>query len=142
MMLSDVDKIASTLIIGLVISWSFQLVLTYFQMQKFYKRINTLKRMGGVVSIGMAGSRWKGRHYAVLVVDKDTGKILRAEKLNGWSVFASLKPIKELEGHNVRDLINNSEENIKFPMKGQLLLAFQNAANYILETGNDSDVVN
>jgi len=116
----------SAIIILLGIAWLIQFALSYWQMRRFYRRIAVLHK-NGAVWIGMAGSAWKRRQYAVLVVDKN--KIIQgAEQLSGWTVVASLKPVKGLEGRPITDLTDPTKE---LPVDGKLLLAFQDAVKHI-----------
>ena len=99
-------ELGSTIIICFVIAWAIQYAMTYFQMRRFNKRLNELKKIG-ITSVGMSGSAYKRRTYAVLVIDKDE-KILKAEQFSGWTVFAGLKPVKELEGLSTKDIMDDT----------------------------------
>jgi len=60
-------------------------------------------------------------------VDK-TDKILHAEQLSGWTVFASLKPVKEVEGLYIKDIMDDSSE---LSISKKLRSAFQSSVNEI-----------
>jgi len=119
-------QLGSAIIICFVIAWVIQYTMTYFQMRRFNKRIAEFKKLG-TTSIGMAGSVYKRRTYGVLVIDKDE-KILKAEQLSGWTVFAGLKPVKVLEGLSTKEVMDDSIE-IAIPLK--VRRAFQNAIQQI-----------
>lgn len=121
---------ATTLIVGLAVAWFVQYVLSFWQMRRFYGRIAELRKLG-TVSIGMEGSAWKRRQYAVLVVDREK-RIVRAEQLSGWTVLAALRPIRGLEGRGLAEL---NDDSVELPISGQrkLLLACRNAAKHIYE---------
>lgn len=120
------DSTATIIIISLAAAWLVQYYLAWWQMRRFYKRIAVLRR-DGVVSIGMAGSSWRRKQYAVLVVDK-AEKIVHVEQLSGWTVLATLKPVHGLDG---RAMSNLFDDNLKLPVSDKLLLALRNAATYI-----------
>jgi len=63
----------------------------------------------------------------VLVIDKD-GKILKAEQFSGWTVFAGLKPVVELEGLSTKDILDDTV-TIAIPPKTRS--AFKNAVQQI-----------
>jgi DNA-binding transcriptional regulator of glucitol operon len=120
----------AVLILGLAIAWVLQLFLSYWQMRKFYGRVSFLrKQYGGTASIGLEGTAWKRRQYAVLVVD-DEKRILAAEQLSGWTIFASLKPVEGLKGVTLAELC---DDKVILPISNnkKLLLAFRNAAMHI-----------
>jgi DNA-binding transcriptional regulator of glucitol operon len=119
-------QLGTAIIIILVIAWALQFAMSYFQMRRFYKRVSQLRK-DGVTSIGMSGSMYKRRIYGVLTVDK-TDKILHDEQLSGWTVFASLKPVKDVEGLYIKDIMDDS---MKLSISKKLRSAFQNSFNEI-----------
>lgn len=84
--------------------WMLQLYLSYKQMRRFYARLSELRKQG-LTAIGMGGTRYSGRAYAVVVINPDTRRIVRVEKLMGLTIFASLKPIAELSGQSFDALL-------------------------------------
>ncbi len=118
----------SFLIIALALAWFVQLGLSYFQMRRFYRRIGQLRRLGRV-SIGKAGSAWRRRQYAVVVVDKEH-RIVHVEQLSGWTVLAALKPVTGVAGHSLHDLF---DDRTNLPVSPKLRLAMQSAATFLLE---------
>ncbi len=115
-------KLGSTLFIALFAAWIIQYAMTYFQMRRYYKRINELRREGPTAT-GMSGSMYKRRVYGVIVIDKNE-KILHAEQFSGWTVFAGLKAVKELEGLSINDIM---DESVELPIPKKYRSAFQNA---------------
>ena len=130
------DSTATTLIVGLAIAWAIQYALSFWQMRRFYRRIAQLRRNGSV-SIGMAGSAWRGRQYAVLVVDANR-RIVQVEQLSGWTIWATLKPVRGLEGRPLSDLSDDDQE---LPVSPKLLLALRNAAGYIKDVNPGAGAV-
>jgi DNA-binding transcriptional regulator of glucitol operon len=123
------SKTYSVIIIVLVLAWVIQYLLSFWQLRRFYKRIHELRRYGSVW-IGKEGSAWKGRQYAVLVVNKEK-VITKVEQFSGWTVLATLKPVSGLEGRPICDLLDDS---IELPVSRKMRLALRNAVKYIQET--------
>ena len=112
----------------LVVMWALQFGLTYFQMKKYTKRLKII-RQAGLTAVGMSGTKYKGRTYGVLTVDKNN-QIIHAEKMSGWTTFSNLRPVTNLVGMNLEQILD--EEN-ELPISKKLHLAFRNAANDLLE---------
>lgn len=109
------------LILGVL--WVIQFGLAYWQMRRFYQKMTTLRK-SGLTAVGLSGNRYKGRFYAVLTVDEHD-QIVHAEQFSGWTVFAQLKPIPQLIGMSLPELLND-EANLPIPKR--LRPAFANAA--------------
>jgi len=120
---------ATPIIIGLAVAWLIQYALAYWQMRRFYRRVGELRQLG-TVSIGMEGSAWRRRQYAVLVVDPDK-RIVHAEQFSGWTVAANLRPVQGLEGYTLEQLGDDAVE-LPISQNRKLVLAFRNAAQHIL----------
>jgi DNA-binding transcriptional regulator of glucitol operon len=115
------------LLLALAAVWALQLVLSLFQSKRFHRKVFELRKEGDKASVGMAGTNWKRKVYAVLVVDEDR-ETVHAHKLDGFTVFANLEPVPELVGLPMARL-EKSE-----PVSGvtrKVWTAFQNAAGYI-----------
>jgi DNA-binding transcriptional regulator of glucitol operon len=110
----------------LAFMWALQYGMSFWQMRRYYKRLAELRREG-VVWVGLAGSAWRRRQYAVLVVSPEQ-RIVRVEQLSGWTVLASLKPVPGLAGRPVTDLL---EEGLQLPVSKKLLLALRNAVKHM-----------
>ena len=96
-----IEKVA----IVALLAWMVQLALAYRQARLFYKRMSSLRKLGRCAT-GLAGGRYRGRVYVVLVVDPRTRKVIVAEKLGGATVFTSLKPVTQLEGRTLNELVD------------------------------------
>ena len=115
----------------LAASYALQLLLTGWQAKRYFRRVKELRK-DGLLSVGLAGGKWSGRTYAVLVVD-DAFNIIHAEKLSGMTIFSKLKVVEEVLGLNVREVL---DEHREFLVKKKLLTAFRNAAKaYFDENG-------
>lgn len=114
--------------IVLAISYALQLLLTGLQAKRFFRRMRELRK-NGVASVGQSGSKWSGRVFAVLVVNEEL-EITNAEVLSGFTIFSNLKPVNELVGHNIHDLLENGQQ---FDLKKKQLSAFINSARHFLD---------
>ena len=123
------------LIILIAIAWTLQLALTLWQTRRFYRRLSVLRR-DGKSAIGMAGSIYRGRIYVILVVDENN-IIRHAEKLSGWTVFASLRPVPVLVGKSLDALLDGENKSLSLSKKERE--AFQNAAENLLKLEEDED---
>src|SRR5947199_8227705 len=88
-----------------LLAWLVQLALAYRQARLFYKRMSSLRKLGRCAT-GLAGGRYRGRVYVVLVVDPRTRKVIVAEKLGGATVLTSLKTVTQLEGRTLNELVD------------------------------------
>ena len=77
-------------------AWILQLVLSFEQMRRFRARLAELRQLGHT-AVGVGGSTYRGRAYAVVVVDGED-RVVRAEIMSGFSVFARLKEVPEVRG--------------------------------------------
>lgn len=123
------------LFIGIAVIYALQLLLTGWQAKRYFNRLKELRKQG-LTSVGMAGSKWSGRVYAVLVIDPENN-ILCAEKMSGMTIFSTLKPIPNIVGLNAIDLAKNFSEPLK---DKKLQQAIQNAAREFLKAENTEPV--
>ena len=120
------NNVYTCLILGLAAAWFLQLFLSTHQLRRFYTRFGELRKAGRC-AIGMEGSIYRRRVYAVLVAD-DEDKVTHAEQLSGWTVFAKLRPVELLVGHSLVEITDGQIEGV--PPK--IRRAFQRAAADIL----------
>ena len=88
-----------------LLAWLVQIALAYRQARLFYKRVSSLRKLGRCAT-GLSGGRYRGRTYVTLVVHPLTRLVVKAEQLRGWTVFATLKPVAQLEGHSLEELLD------------------------------------
>jgi glucitol operon activator protein len=93
-------------------AWLLQLGLAYRQARLFYKRVSSLKKLGRCAT-GLSGGRYRGRTYVVIVVHPLTRLISKAEQLRGITVFAGLKPVAQLDGRSLDELLNPNTSSIE-----------------------------
>ncbi|MCE1253587.1 MAG: transcriptional regulator GutM [Anaerolineae bacterium] len=119
------NSTTAVVILGLGFMWLLQYVLTFWQMRRYSKRLSLLRKEGWVW-VGLHGSAWKGRTYAVVVVNGD--RIIRVEQLSGWTVMAGLKPVPGFEGRPVSDL---TDDSVELPGSEKLKLALRDAVTHM-----------
>ena len=118
--------------IGLVVLallWVGQLGLSSMQYNRFYGRVRQLRKLGAATSVGFSGNIYSRRTYAVLVIDEDE-RVVAGEKLSGFTVFATLKPVPEVVGLHLNDF---EADEPKVEVNKKVWKAFQKARQYILE---------
>ena len=107
-----------------------QLLLTYRQMRLFYSRYQEVGRAKRA-AIANEGSIFGGRVYVVLVADRDCDAVVSAEKLSGWTVFAQLRPVRQVVGLDL-DTVAQDE-----PIEGvspKVRRAFRQAASLLVDS--------
>src|SRR5437762_11812311 len=124
-----------TLAIVALLAWLLQMALAYRQARVFYRRITTLRKMGRCAT-GLAGGRYRGRTYVALVANPRTRVIVKAEQLRGFTVFASLKPIPQLEGRSLDDLLADPAPPLLNELPAPVVEAARSAASAIQESLN------
>jgi glucitol operon activator protein len=89
------------LIAAVAAGWVVQLVLSYRQSMAFNTAVRGM-RSKGVVSVGVAGRRYRGgRQYVALAVDPATATVRDALTLRGFTTFARGKALPDLVGLRV-----------------------------------------
>jgi hypothetical protein len=72
-------------------------------MRAFHKKSQQLRRMGTHMSIGLAGTTYRRKVYAALVTDADD-RVVAAEELGGWTVFAGSRPVPAVVGLTLEEV--------------------------------------
>ena len=107
--------------------WMLQLVLSLLQTRRLYRKVEELRKLGGITSVGVSGRNWTLKNYGVLVVDT-ARTITHAQRLSGITVFAGLKDVPELVGKRLSVL----DGRTAVPgVSKKLWAAFQSAADFI-----------
>jgi DNA-binding transcriptional regulator of glucitol operon len=117
----------------LVIAWTLQGVSSFWQARRFYGRIQQMRTLGRS-AVGVAGSIYRTKAYGVLAVDKQN-RIVRAEKLTGFTIFAQLRPVDLLVGHTLSDLLSGPVEGLS----PKLYSAFKMAAEALMKEESATD---
>ncbi|MBX5459380.1 MAG: transcriptional regulator GutM [Thermogemmatispora sp.] len=114
-----------------LVAWCLQLALAYWQARRFYREVSRLRRLGPCAT-AMAGGRYRGRTYVVLVAHPQQRTILAARQLRGFTVFARLRPLPQLEGWHLDELLS-PERLSAAGLAPRLAEAIGTAANTLLE---------
>jgi DNA-binding transcriptional regulator of glucitol operon len=85
-------------------AWAVQFLLSYWQLRRFHGHLAQLRKLGRC-SVGMCGDRWRGRTYAILVVDEHN-QVRHAASFSGWTVFSSPRPVAGLDGMRLGALLS------------------------------------
>ncbi|WP_376794546.1 transcriptional regulator GutM [Thermogemmatispora sp.] len=91
--------------IAALLAWCLQLALAYWQARRFYREVSSLRRLG-CCATAMAGGRYRGRAYVVLVAHPTQQTIIAARQLSGLTVFARLRPLPQLVGRSLDELLS------------------------------------
>lgn len=88
---------ALLLIAAVVAGWMVQMYLTYQQSMAFNRQVTALRRQG-TVSVGVAGTRYRGgRAYVAIAID-DRDVVRDALTLTGWTTLSRGRPLAGLVG--------------------------------------------
>ena len=90
------------LVLLAILMWVSQTVLGLWQFKRFNRRLKEM-RSEGRVAIGKAKGKFMAGAIALLCIDQDC-KILRAEVMEGRTVFAGFRSVEQLNGCNLLEL--------------------------------------
>src|SRR5690606_2160279 len=91
------DTTTVTVLIVLVGAWLLQIFMSNMQMRRFHRRSQEMRRTGTDMAVGLAGTNYRRKTYAVLVTDLHQ-RVTAAGYLSGFTVFADMKELPQLEG--------------------------------------------
>jgi glucitol operon activator protein len=119
----------SLLLLTLAILWLLQILGTWYQMRHYREVLGGITREGskGYVGVGNARARFGKGVILILVVDEG-GKVTKALRMRGRSVFARFNEAPELVGLNVDDLRKEKREG---PYEAATMLAARRAVEQI-----------
>lgn len=121
------DSGTIAILVALIGAWAVQIVLSSQQMRRFHRCSQVLRRLGSHMATGVAGTMYRRKVYAVLVVDADR-KVVAAEQLSGFTVAARLKPVPQLVGLDL-DVVGKGEPPAGVSAKQWA--AFDHSADFI-----------
>jgi DNA-binding transcriptional regulator of glucitol operon len=101
------DRVSVSIVVLLVVAWLTQIYLSGLQMRRFHAKSQQLRRMGTHMSIGLGGTMYRRKVYVAVVTGPDD-RVVAAEQLGGWTVFARSTPIPEVVGIPIERLGRNS----------------------------------
>jgi glucitol operon activator protein len=119
----------SFLLLTLAVLWLLQILGTWYQMRHYREVLGGITREGskGYVGVGNARARFGKGVILILVVDEG-GKVTKALRMRGRSVFARFNEAPELVGLNVDDLRKEKREG---PYEAATMLAARRAVEQI-----------
>ena len=79
-----------------------QMILTYFQVKNFRNNVDELRKKG-VIGIG-SKKRKLSAGTIVILVSNEFGDIIEGRMMQGFSILARFKNLKDLNGLNVGEL--------------------------------------
>lgn len=79
-----------------------QMILTYFQVKNFRNNVDELRKKG-VIGIG-SKKRKLSAGTIVILVSNEFGDIIEGRMMQGFSILARFKNLKDLNGFNVGEL--------------------------------------
>lgn len=97
------DGISMTIVMMLAAAWLLQIWLSSQQMRRFHATSQRLRRLGTNMAIGLAGTTYRRKVYTAVVTDAEN-RVVAAEALGGFTVFAGSKPVPEVVGMSVDEI--------------------------------------
>jgi glucitol operon activator protein len=89
----------------LIIAFLFyvlQMVLTYFQVKNFRSNIAELRKKG-IIGIGSKKRKLSAGNIVILV-SNEFGEIIEGRMMQGFSILARFKSLKDVDGFNISEL--------------------------------------
>lgn len=91
------------IVLLLAAGWLLQIWLSSQQMQRFHKTSQQWRREGAHMAIGVSGTTYRRKIYAVVVVD-DYWKVVKAGALSGWTIASTVDEVEHLIGMDLDDI--------------------------------------
>lgn len=95
------------IVLALASAWLLQIMLSSWQMMRFHKQNQKMRRLGTLMATGVAGSMYRRKIYATVVADDDH-RVVAAGRLAGSTIAAGMKPVDEIVGMHI-DQIGEGE---------------------------------
>jgi glucitol operon activator protein len=99
---SKMEESMEKLLIIAFLFYVLQMVLTYFQIKNFRSNITEMRKKG-IVGIG-AKKRKLSAGNIVILASNEFGEILEGRMMQGFSILARFKIIKEVAGLHISEL--------------------------------------
>lgn len=114
----------STLALLALIAWSIQIILGWFQIRRFNRAFLSMKK-GTYLGVGRSQTqRFKPKVLIALSLDHDK-KVIDSVWMKGVTVFALPKPIPQLLGLNINDIMPETIFPNDFASQSALILALK-----------------
>lgn len=79
-----------------------QMILTYFQVKNFRSNVEELRKKG-VIGIG-SKKRKLSAGTIIILVSNEVGDIIEGRMMQGFSILARFKDLKDVNGFNISEL--------------------------------------
>lgn len=79
-----------------------QMILTYFQVKNFRSNIAELRKKG-IIGIGSKKRKLSAGNIVILV-SNEFGEIIEGRMMQGFSIIARFKSLKDVDGFNIGEL--------------------------------------
>ncbi|MDF2504942.1 transcriptional regulator GutM [Clostridium sp.] len=113
------------------VAWIGQMILGFYQIKYFNKNFKDMRKLGKVV-IGKNKGKVRAGVVVLIAIDKDSN-IIKAEKMQGISVFARMRALKILENKNLLKINTSSLKGVdKWTVKA-VDNGIESYKNYLLE---------
>lgn len=90
------------LLIVAFLFYVLQMILTYFQVKNFRSNLAELRKQG-IIGIGSKKRKLSAGNIVILA-SNEAGEIIEGRMMQGFSVLARFKALKEVNGINIREL--------------------------------------
>jgi glucitol operon activator protein len=91
-----------TVLLAIGLAWGLQSMFGYLQIKHFNQRFIALRKLGRVV-VGRNSGRFRAGTVILIVIDHKHN-IVKAEKMQGVTVFSRMRNIEGLKGKNLLHL--------------------------------------
>lgn len=119
---------------AVLVAWIGQMIFGVYQIKYFNRHFKEMRKLGKVV-IGKNKGKIRAGVIVLMAIDEDSN-IIKAEKMQGISVFARMRSLKVLENMNLLKIdINNLKGMDKWTVKA-VDNGIESYKNYILEGEN------
>jgi len=95
------------IVLALAAAWLVQIMFSSWQMLRFHRQNQELRKLGTMMSTGVSGTTYRRKVYATVVTD-DSHHVTAAGRLSGFTVIAGMKPVEEVVGMHI-DQIGEGE---------------------------------
>ena len=91
------------IVLALAAAWLLQIMLSSWQMMRFHKQNQKMRRLGTFMATGVAGTTYRRKIYATVVADADH-RVVAAGRLAGSTIAAGMKPVDEILGMPIAEV--------------------------------------
>lgn len=116
---------------AVLVAWIGQMIFGVYQIKYFNRHFKEMRKLGKVV-IGKNKGKIRAGVIVLMAIDEDSN-IIKAEKMQGISVFARMRALKILENKNLLKINTSSLKGVdKWTVKA-VDNGIESYKNYLLE---------